>query len=116
VYRDKSANPKIIICPEQYKLTFAYHQNQNNFKDYKNLGSNFLKDKIYPINNLSEFASTLDSSDNFTFIDAHADFMYPQNGILQKLTSIYHLKNKTVFKDSTIIYEFQGSKLLLDSH
>ncbi|NVO02846.1 MAG: glycosyltransferase family 39 protein [Bacteroidetes bacterium] len=102
----RTSESKIIICPEQYKLTFAYHYNIEYFKDYKNLMSKLNKDKIFLINNQVELNNIIGPLDNIIYIDAHSDFLYPKNGIFNKLNHSYDLIKKIVFQDSTKIYEF----------
>lgn len=106
----RTSETKIIICPEQYKLTFAYHYNIEYFKDYKNLMFNLNMDKIFPVYNQIELNNILGPLDNIIYIDAHSDFLYPQNGIYNKLNNSYNLIRKIVFQDSTIIYEFKKPK------
>ena len=106
----RTSETKIIICPEQYKLTFAYHYNIEYFKDYKNLMFNLNKDKIFPVHNQIELNNILGPSDNIIFIDANSDFLYPQNGIYNKLNNSYNLIKKIIFQDSIIIYEFKKPK------
>ncbi len=103
----KTNETKIIICPNQYKLTFAYHYYIESFKDFKNLMQNLNKDKIFPVYNHIELNSILKPKDDIIYIDAHANFLYPKNGIFEKLNNSYILDKKIVFQDSTIIYHFK---------
>lgn len=103
----KTNETKIIICPNQYKLTFAYHYNIESFKDFKNLIQNLNKDKIFPVYNHTELSSILKPKDDIIYIDAQANFLYPKNGIFEKLNNSYILDKKIVFQDSTIIYHFK---------
>jgi 4-amino-4-deoxy-L-arabinose transferase-like glycosyltransferase len=104
--KNRTAETKIIICPEQYKLAFAYYYNIKYFKAYKSLMSNLKKDKIFPVCNQNELSTIIEPLDNIIYIDAHSDFLFPQNGVYNKLSNSYNLLKKVVLPDSTIIYEF----------
>jgi hypothetical protein len=106
IKNSRTAETKIIICPEQYKLAFAYYYNIEYFKAYKNLMPNLNKDKIFPVCNQNELNHIITPLDNIIYIDAHSDFLFPQNGVYNKLHNSYNLIKKIVFPDSTIIYEF----------
>jgi hypothetical protein len=68
------------------------------------------KDKIFPVYNQIELNKILKPTDDIVYLDAHADFLYPKNGILHKLKKTYDLKKKIVYQDSTILYHFKSCK------
>lgn len=109
----KTPNTKIIICPKYYNLTFSYYYNKESFKDYNNFNLNLHKENIYPVYSQNELNNILSPSDKIIYIDAHADVLYPKNGIYNRLINNYKLITKIVFPDSSILYEFKKNNKIV---
>lgn len=112
----KSDNTIIYFCPNHFKLNFMYYYDINLFKNvystYKNKSDSCLhSENIYPITDKSQIdLNKIKTAKKVIFLDAAADFSYPNNKILKKLNDKLSLQNKyeyyTIFK----IYEFKAVK------
>lgn len=96
---------KVLICPENYKITFLYHYDKNLFKDYKNLALNLKKENIIGLNESIDAHNLKDpSTTSIIFIDADSKFIYPNNTILDSLKSNYTLIKEYKFNESLYLY------------
>jgi len=106
----KDTNTLLIICPTDFLLNFCYYYNQDVFKEYntesiylniqKSLESNNIKG-VYHIDELEH-----SGWNNIIYLDAAANFQYPNNNIIDRLDGNYHLENKSHFKDIFNVYEY----------
>ncbi len=100
----------IIICPYEFSLNFAYYYDIEIFKNvnvkniYDNINADLKKKNIYSIYNISEF--NIKEWNNVVFLDAAADFSYPNNGILIALEKEYDLQEKLEFYEIFKVYKF----------
>lgn len=81
----------IIICPPTYDLTFLYHYDHDLFLNQANLESHL----IFPVYNKENLP---DGYENYIFVDAHAEFTLPENGIFEELNSRKSIKDQRLFK------------------
>lgn len=66
------------------------------------------KEDIYPINSKQAIdTSKLQQFEKVIFLDAGADFSFPDNGILKKLNQHAKLENKYEFYEIFKVYEFR---------
>lgn len=98
--QDKTA---IFICPDYFDLTFTYYYNRDMFEDVDNeklkthLVDNLKKDNVFPVRNASEIdTASLKQYDKILFIDASADFCYPNNNINTILTNLFTRLNDSI--------------------
>lgn len=104
----KNDSTKVIICPNQFKLTFLYHYNKNFFSDYNNVLLNLKKDNIFPVYNSSELDSIIYHEDShIIFLDAHSKFLYPDNGVYNKLEKLYDVIDRFEDEDPLVIYNLK---------
>ncbi len=106
----KTPKTKVLICPQHFIYNFAYYYNPKIFKgtdlQYPSLKmtNNLIKQNIYTITNINEV--DLDGSERIVFLDAAANFSFPENNIFNTLEKLYTLKNKYEFPEIFTIYEF----------
>lgn len=103
----KQDSTKVIICPKSFELTFWYHYNIGKFADYKTTKLESTKNNIISVYNSSELTSFIKPNDtHIIFIDAHSEFLYPNNGIYKMIEESFELTEKYEFKKSFTIYNF----------
>ncbi len=104
----------VIICPYQFILNFAYYydskifKNTNNKNIYENIDTDLQKRNIYGIYNIKDF--NYKKCDNVVYLDAAADFSYPDNDILKTLEANYNLEEKSEFYKIFKVYKFSIKK------
>ena len=105
----------IYFSPSWFDLNFIYYYNIDIFKkkDNKNLKKNihkyFDENNIYPINNVNQIEiDLLKDSYKIVYLDAGANFSFPNNNILNLLETKLVLKNKYEYYEIFKIYEFQN--------
>lgn len=108
----KDSNTLVLICPYHFLLNFTYYYDINIFKDYNvdNIYSNINKslkmENMYGINNINEI--DFRKWDNIIFLDAAANFSFPNNNIKHTLDVNYKLINKYHFNEIFNIYEYKS--------
>ncbi len=124
-----SAKEKVIIyfSPSFYDLNFIYYYDMNIFKkvdekyiknnfinnnDNKNIKGNIYKyfheQNIFPIDHVDQIdQNLLKNTHKVIYLDAGADFSFPNNGILNGLENKLKLQNKFEFYEIFKIYEFR---------
>jgi mannosyltransferase len=106
----KDPKTKVLICPQYFIYNFAYYYSAEifkgiNFQDpYYQISKNLLKENIYTINNINEV--NLDNCNKVVFVDAAAQFSFPENNILNRLKKEYKLKNTHKYYEIFNVYEF----------
>lgn len=108
----KQDSTKVIICPKSFKLTFWYHYNIEKFADYKAIKQESTEDNIISVYNSSELTSFIKPNDtHIILIDAHSEFLYPNNGIYKMIEESFDLTEKYEFKKSLVIYNFNKKQI-----
>ena len=114
----KSANTIVYLCPSRHTLNFIYYFDIDSFKNYntayinKNILEFLNKSNIYPIDNYNQMdISLLKTFDKVIFLDAAADFSFPENGILEQLKITYTLNAQYHYDEIFNIYEFKMKNL-----
>jgi hypothetical protein len=101
---DKS---KIVINPKHFDLTFSYHFDQSVFSNHVSFSESMESKGIYSIYNISELKRIQNKSgDHIIYVDAHSDFLYPNNGVYKRLCSSYELKDEKIFDKNIRVCEF----------
>lgn len=107
----KNENTLVIICPSTFILNFSYYYNINIFKDYNtneiysNANKALSSENIYGINNIKEI--DFKKWNSIVFLDAAANFSYPDNNIKKELDKTYHLKNEFKFYEIFNVFEYE---------
>lgn len=90
----KAPNTVVYMCPDYFDMNFAYYYNRSLFSDIdpanyrKRLRDELAKENIYPIASQQQIDTLLiKKADKVIYIDAAADFSYPQNKIKAYLDS-----------------------------
>jgi len=93
--KNNNANSIIIISPKHYIFNYTYYYNDSIFKitfkqnPIDNLADLLEKDEVYAINDIEEI--DLSGKKNIIYLDAAANFSYPNNNILPTLKNKYRL-------------------------
>lgn len=110
----KNNQTVVYFCPSWFDMNFIYYYNLKCFKNYNsksvkaNMHKYLTEENIYPINNQSQIDSIqLQEFERILFLDAGADFSFPNNDILQKLKDNAVLENKYEFEEIFMVYEFK---------
>ncbi len=107
---------KVIIyfSPSYYDLNFIYYFDNNIFRNYDNnnikinIYKYFHKKNIFPIDNVSQIEQGLwQNTHKIVYLDAGADFSFPNNGILNLLENKLKTQNKFEYYEIFKIYEFR---------
>ena len=106
----KQDSTMVIISPKHFVLNFAYYYDKRVFKNintkeiYKNIQADFTKNHIYTTNAISE----LDYKDynHIVFLNAGADFSFPDNNIEKELSQQYSDTSTQKFYEIFIVKEF----------
>ena len=107
----KDPKTKVLICPQYFIYNFAYYYSAEIFKGidlqnpYYQITKNLQKDDIYTINNINEV--NLDNCKKVVFVDAAAQFSFPENNIMNMLEKEYKLKNTYKYYEIFNVYEFE---------
>ncbi|HNW89912.1 MAG TPA: hypothetical protein PKN48_09635 [Bacteroidales bacterium] len=106
----KDQNTSVIICPSFFMLNFAYYYNKDFFCEadngnlYQKLTKRLNDDKVYPINSADLIQY---STKRIVFLDAAANFSFPDNNIYNTLKERYKLKNEYKFYEKFIVSVFE---------
>lgn len=107
----KTSSSIVYFCPDNFDLNFVYYYNIQDFKecDEKNKMHQFLySENIFPISSYNQIDTNLIKYiDKIIYIDAAADFSYPENNIKNKLDLKYRLKNEYKFYEIFNVYEYE---------
>lgn len=114
--RDLKANDVIVyICPSWFEMNFIYYYDNDCFKDYntedikRNMFEYLNSDNIFPINSWQEIdAEQISHFDKVIFLDAGADFSFPNNNIKNQLGLNYNLINKFKFYEIFHVFEYKS--------
>ncbi|MCB0756373.1 MAG: glycosyltransferase family 39 protein [Flavobacteriales bacterium] len=108
----QSENTTVYVIPEEFDLTFAYHYDRAAFSKLgkpeapKSELTNALKAQgIHVLSDASELTSP--TSAQVVCIDAHSEFLHPNNGILHKFKDEFELKDSVHFLQIFDVYLFE---------
>jgi len=107
----KTNNTLVYYCSDRFTLNFIYYYNNNLFKNVieeKNPLNTYLNtENIFPIISYNQIDTALiKKADKIIFLDAAADFDYPNNNIKEVLNSNYTLVHEYKFPEIFHIYEY----------
>ena len=110
----KTSSAIVYFCPDYFDLNFVYYYNIEYFKGYdekkiKNkIHKNLNSENIFPISSYNQIDTNLiKNMDKIIYLDAAADFCYPENNIKNKLDLNYRLKNEYKFYEIFNVYEYE---------
>lgn len=107
----KQDNTLVIYSPVQFNLNFTYYLDYTLFvkaKSVDEINEELKARNIIGVNNIEKVDLT--NSKHIIYLDAGADFSYPDNNILNRLTADYTLESKQEVYDIFTIYEFVKAK------
>jgi mannosyltransferase len=107
----KDPSTLVLICPKYFMLDFVYYYNQETFTkintdaSYTAIENDLEKDNIYAIYNINE----IDYSKwkRIVFLDAAADFAYPDNNVKNSLEANYNLVNHYPIYEIFNVFEYE---------
>lgn len=109
----KSENSMVYFCPDWFELNFAYYYNVKYFEDYNtpNLKQNihnYLKaEHIYPVKNRLQLDSSLKvDTETIIYIDASADYHYPDNQIKPTLDANFRMTDSINYNSLYNVYRY----------
>jgi hypothetical protein len=104
----------LYICPDYFDQNFIYYYNQDYFKNatkyypFDLLRKQINSDMVFPITNYRDMDTSLFSKvDKVIFLDAAADFTFPNNGIYTFLHSRFKNEIKYEYINIFRLYEFK---------
>ncbi len=107
-------NSLVYICPPWFDMNFVYYYDKECYQDYdvedikKNMYECMKEEGIFFISNYEEMDTALiNKSDRMIFVDAGADFSFPENNILNYSKQFGDLENQYSFPEIYKIYEFK---------
>lgn len=106
----KQDSTMVIISPKHFVLNFAYYYDKQVFKNintqeiYKNIQEDFAKKHIYTTNDITEL--DYKNYNHILFLNAGADFSFPNNNIEKELSQHYSNKSTQKFYEIFIVKEF----------
>ena len=110
----KTKNTPVIICADYFDMNFTYYYSTKIFKQIgldpveEGIKKNLKKERIYAVKNLTQLDTTkLKNSKQILFLDAAADFNYPNNGILIYLKQHYPKIETFDYGDALRLYKFE---------
>ncbi len=101
----------MLICSDYFLLNFIYYYDIYGFKQYdvndiySKINQILSSQNIYGIKNIKDI--DLGKSQHVIYLDAAADFSYPNNGIKSELDANYDLVNKYKFYEIFNIFEYR---------
>ncbi len=116
--RHQHRDAPIFICPDWYDITFAYHWGGDCFSmqpSREGMEGNNVKDRlreclagqsVHPLWN--EHMLGQDLPDRLIYLDGAAEFSYPGNGILERLSSSYSYSEEYGYPEIFRVYLFRG--------
>ena len=109
----KSENSMVYFCPDWFELNFAYYYNVKYFEDYNttNLKENihdYLKaEHIYPVKSSKQLDSSLTvDTETIIYVDASADYHYPDNQIKTKLNANFQMQDSINYNSLYNVYRY----------
>ena len=102
------------MCPQSIVPNFLYYydkkifQEVDNQNEYKKLFDKLKNQNVYFINNINEVS--LNEANSVIYLDAAANFLFPNNNILSSLNAKYSLNHTYKFYEIFNVYEFQNKK------
>lgn len=105
VQANRTAETPLIICPDYFDKTFAFHDDLPLFQDYAHFGQGLADRRIFPITSHAALPwPLLAASPKVIFLDADARFTHPDNGILDSLRTRFPRVAKTHFEEIFDVY------------
>ena len=107
----KTANTLVLVCPQHFVLNFAYYYDSKIFKNinvknpYFNIENDLKIQNIFSIKNISEV--NFKEWDDIIYLDAGANFSFPNNNIIKKLNKSYILNGKHEFYQIFKIFDYK---------
>ena len=100
----KGPGTAVIICPSWLEYGFAYHHQQDIFRDYRNLRKRLNACGIYPVNGLDELDSNLlNKASSVIFFEEWATLVDKKNRILSSLSGTFPFrKEEKVYENFNI--------------
>lgn len=111
----KSANTLVMVCPDYFYLTFAYHYNPGFFKVYNNTQGLLQSDMVFPVRTYGDAATVLwrHKPRNLLFFKADLPLVDPDNKIVNLLEQHYKLLEKRNFFEIFSVSVYQSKNLAL---
>jgi len=104
----------VYFCPSWFDMNFIYYYDTECFKNYncqdikKNIYEYMDSENIFAIDNWNQIDTIkIKKFNKVIYIDAGADFSFPNNGIINKLNEISIYKNRYDFYEIFKVYEYQ---------
>lgn len=97
-------NTLVVLCPKDFELSLAYHYAPEIFKRPGRLTERLREARVLSVYHADEVHT--DGYPHVLYIDAGSGFSAPHKGIYEKLTAGYGLRNRYVYADSLILYDF----------
>jgi hypothetical protein len=106
VKRIKQQNPDavVIISPKWAYRTFAYHYDQNYFKDYKQTLQHLQAENIFPVFELKELGEEINNYRKIIFIDNWASLTDSEETVKQYLMDFSSSQVKTELFGNVSVY------------
>jgi mannosyltransferase len=107
----KTEHSLVIFCPESFIFNYAYYEDKKTFTEidptdpYKKLRESLKNRKIIGINHASELLSF--DSEHLIYLDAGADFSFPENGIVNYLEANYTWEASFEFPEIYKVHSFR---------
>ena len=98
-------NTLILICPPTYDLTFTYHYVPEAFRDYQHFEE---RKKLMGIAGIYGVGEIPGDKEEIVFIDAASDFLYPGNGINDRLKAGWRLVDEKCFEGNYCVHYYRG--------
>ena len=98
------------MCPHHFVLNFAYYFNPAIFKDvdnenvYEKVTNNLGRENVYALNTIDNL--DLSKTEKVLYLDAAAQFSFPDNNILATLSQNFQLKDTCRYYEVFTIYQF----------
>ena len=110
----KDQSTLVFIAPSRFDINFMYYADRPCFENYNtrfintNSHNCLNTNHIYPLNLAEEMESSrLEQCDRVVFLDAGADFTFPNNGILSRLNNEFQLDSTYQFYEIFRVYDFR---------
>jgi len=106
----KGENSLVLICPQHFVLNYTYYAHPEIFKDvdneplYTKMLNRLQEEDVYALNSLENIS--LAHFSTILYLDAAADFSYPNNNIIPTLEKNFQLKQTHKYYEIFTIYEF----------
>lgn len=108
----KDSNTLVIVSPSHFILNFAYYYDIEVFKDYNgnntysSINNALSLEGIYGINNIKEI--DYKKWNHIVFLDAAANFSFPDNNIMNTLNANYNLQSEYKFYEIFNVFEYDA--------